>query len=460
MKLDLFLKNGILVFPDQGTAPGGVGVRDGKIVVITGPGELFDATRTIDCKGKWIMPGVIDGHVHFGFGDPDRDFVTESRSAALGGATFVISFYRTKDFREGFDAKREQAEAQSLIDFGFHLGLTSDLHVKTLAECYERFGVSSYKMYLMYKGQAGLSKGFTDIDDGLLFAAMRETAKLPGAVLGVHCENVEVIPYLKEPLRAAGRVDLRAWDEQSPDFLEAENVHRTCYFASKTGCPVNIVHLSSREGLEEVRRHRHNRNATIHVETGPHYLHLTRDAPTGVLAKVNPPLRVEADIDAMWEGVLDGAVTTVASDHVPRKRATKETDVWASTNGFPGVGMILPVMIHAGYHQRGVPIERLSAVMSKNAAKMYNVPTKGALMVGLDADIVVVDPDLERKVDPADLLSFSDYSPYEGETLKGWPVMTIARGRVVAEDGRLTPQAETGAGGRYIPRPGPTAKRA
>lgn len=451
MKLDLFLKNGLLVHPDQGVAPGSIGIKDGKIAVLCAPGERFDAAAEIDCGGRWIMPGVIDPHVHFGFGSPETDFFTESRSAALGGATFVISFYRTKDFRDGFDAQREKAESQSLIDFGFHLGLTSDLHVQTLAECYQRFGVSSYKMYLMYKGAAGLSKGFTEIDDGLLYAAMRETAKLPGAVLGVHCENVEVIPYLREPLRAEGRSDLGAWDDQSPDFLEAENVHRTCYFAAKTNCPVNIVHLSSREALDEVRRHRSYRKAQIAVETGPHYLHLTRDAASGVLAKVNPPLRSQSDVDAMWEGVLDGAVTTIASDHVPRKRATKQ-EIWSSTNGFPGVGMILPIMIHAGYHERGVPIERLSAVMSKNAAKAYNVPSKGALMVGQDADIAVVDPDLEKTVDAATLGSFADYSPWEGQSIRGWPVMTIARGRIVAKDGEIVSAAAEGAGGRYLAR--------
>jgi dihydropyrimidinase len=451
VKLDLFLQDGLLVFPDQGVAPGSLGVKDGKIAIVCAPGERFDAARAINCKGRWIMPGVIDPHVHFGFGSPETDFFTESRSAALGGVTSVLSFFRTKDFREGFDAQRVRAESQSLIDFGFHLGLTSDLHVRTLAECYDRFGVSSYKMYLMYKGQAGLSKGFTEIDDGLLFAAMVETAKLPGAVLGVHCENVEVIPYLREPLRAAGRSDLGAWDDQSPDFLEAENVHRTCYFASKTGCAVNIVHLSSREALDEVRRHNEARKAPIYVETCPHYLNLTRDAESGVLAKVNPPLRSADDVDAMWEGVRDGVVTTVASDHVPRKRATKQ-EIWSSTNGFPGTGMILPVLIHEGYHKRGVPIERISALMSRNAARIYNMPQKGALMVGQDADIAIVDPDERRVVDPALLGSFADYSPWEGLELRGWPVVTVARGRVVVEGGKLSESAQEGAGGRYLPR--------
>lgn len=450
MKLDLFLTNGLLVHPDIGVAPGGIGIRDGRIAVICAPGERFDAAREIDCGGKWIMPGVIDPHVHFGFGDPATDFYTESRSAALGGTTFYLSFYRTKDYVAGFDAYRDAAAAQSVLDFGFHLGLTSDSQVQALDECYRRFGVSSYKLYLMYKGQAGLAKGFTDIDDGLLFSALRATAKLPGAVLGVHCENVEVIPYLRDPLRAAGRDDLAAWDEQSPDFLEAENVHRACYFGAKTGAAVNIVHLSARESLEEARRHRANRVAPVYVETCPHYLHLTRDSAAGVIAKVNPALRSQADVEALWEGVRDGAVTTIGSDHVPRKRDTKQ-ELWSSTNGFPGTGTILPIMINSGYHARDVPIERLAAVMSSNAAKIYNVPNKGSLTVGYDADIVIVDPDLERVVDPARIGSHADYSPFEGETLRGWPVLTISRGRVIVEDGDLTPEAES-SGGRYISR--------
>ena len=450
MKLDLFLKNALLVFPGQGVAPGGIGVRDGRIAVIAAPGEHFDAEREVDCHGKWVMPGVIDPHVHFGFGSPETDFYTESRSAALGGTTFYLSFYRTADFRSGFDAYRDNAAGQSLLDFGLHLGITADLHVETMAECYRRFGVSSYKLYLMYKGAAGLAKGFTDIDDGLLYAAMREAAKLPGSVLGVHCENVEVIPYLREPLRAAGRDDLAAWDEQSPDFLEAENVHRACYFGSKTGCAVNIVHLSAQESLDEVRRHRQARKAPIYVETCPHYLHLTRDSRAGVIAKVNPALRSQQDVEALWEGVRDGAVTTIGSDHVPRKRETKQ-ELWSSTNGFPGTGTILPIMLHAGYHQRGVPIDQLSAVMSSNAARIYNIPRKGSLTIGYDADLLIVDPDLERTVDAADIASHADYSPFEGETLRGWPVMTIAGGRILVEDGKLTPAAERSRG-RYISR--------
>lgn len=452
MELDLLLVNAIVVQPGVGVREGNIGIKDGKIAAIVAPDMDLKSAETIDCAGRWVMPGGIDPHVHFGFGSPETDFLTESRSAAAGGITTVLSFHRSKDLRESFDGARKLAESQSCIDFGFHFGITSDLHVETLAEASRRFGVSSYKLYMMYKGAAGLSRGFTDIDDGLLFAALKETAAIPHGVLGVHCENVEVIPFLRDPLRAAGRNDLRAWNEQSPDFLEAENVHRVCYFASKTGCPVNIVHLSSVEALNEARRHRASGGPPIYVETCPQYLFLTDQSPAGVLAKVNPPVRSQADVDALWEAIIDGSITTIGSDHVPRKRETKMKDIWGASNGFPGTGLILPIMIHEGYHRRGVPIETIARVCSQNAATIYNLPQKGGIEVGKDADLIVVDPELEKTVDPATQYSFADYSPYEGMTLKGWPVLTMVRGMKVAVDGSITAAAMETPRGHFLPR--------
>ncbi len=453
-ELDLALTGGRLVFPDEGVRSGDIGVRDGRIAVICEPGGLGPAARTVSCGDRFVMPGLIDPHNHVGFGDPDQDFLTETRSAALGGVTTLLNFFRTKAFADGFPLERAKAERLAAIDFGFHFGLTSWSHIENLAADAARFGVTSFKLYLMYKGAAGAARGFTEIDDGLLFGALQAVARIKGGVLGVHCENIEVVPYLRKGLQAAGRDDLAAWDEQSPDFLEAENVHRVCYFGRKTGCPVNIVHLSSAEGLSEARRHKGHAGARISIETCPHYLFLTRDSRAAALAKVNPAVRTDADREALWEGLRDGTVTTIGSDHVPRKRATKEGGIWKASAGFPGLATSLPIMMDEGFHRRRIPIERIAAVTSLNVARLYGLHAKGRLAVGADADIVVVDPDRTRAVAPDELESHSDYSPYEGETLKGWPVLTVLRGRVLAEEGRLAEAALAGRSGRYVARSG------
>lgn len=457
MKLDLILKNAQLALPGGGLVPGAVGVAGGRIAVVAETAENLDASEVIDCNGLWLLPGVVDPHVHFDFGDPETDFLTESRSAALGGTTSVISFHRSKNLDDSFPGVRARAETQSCIDFGLHFGLTSQFHVESLYETAHRFGVSSFKLYMMYKGAAGLAKGFTEIDDALLYSALKATAAIPGAVMGVHCENVEVIPVLRSPLKLAGRNDLRAWNEQSPGFLEAENVFRVCYFAAQTGTPVNIVHMSSRDSMEiardqrEMRRRRHY-TSPVYVETCPHYLVMDDEWSAGILAKVNPPVRTRADIEALWEGVFDGSVTTIGSDHVARKRETKEKDIWGASAGFPGSGLLLPLLLHEGFHRRGLPLKRIVELTSSNAARIYNMPMKGEIAVGKDADLLVVDPDHERTVDYAVSESYSDYSPYQGMTLKGWPVRTLVRGRTVMRDGHITDAARVSPWGRYISR--------
>lgn len=447
--MDVVMRGGLIVYPGREVQPGDIGIKDGRIAAIVAPGAPLSGTETIDCTDHLIMPGLIDPHAHFGFGSPERDFYTESRSAAIGGVTTVLSFYRADDFLASFPTERERAGQLSAIDYGYHFGITSRHHVESMAACLDAFGVSSFKFYLMYKGKAGHTKGFTDIDDGLLYLAMEQVATMPGAVLGVHCENVEVVPFLRERLQQAGRDDLAAWDEQSPDFLEAENVHRVCYFARRTDCPVNLVHISSAEAMAEARRHRHLDGSPVYIETCPHYLTLTTDADCGVLGKVNPPLRRAADVDALWEAVVDGTVDTIGADHVPRKKRTKDGGIWKASNGFPGIATMLPLLLHEGYHRRNVPIETIAALTSANVARLYNIPCKGDIAVGMDADLIVVNPELEQTVQWTTLESYSDYTPYEGKRLKGWPVLTMLRGQVIARSGKVT--AEPGFG-RYVSR--------
>jgi dihydroorotase-like cyclic amidohydrolase len=450
MNFDLILQNGEIVFPGEGVQRGSVSIRNERITAIMAAEERPGAARVIDCTDRWIMPGLIDPHTHIGFGDKENDWATETRTALLGGVTGLFTFWRSDDLAASTGPWRDAAEARAVTDFGFHFGVTTQRHVRELAELSKRFGVSSVKVYLMYKGAAGAAKGFTEVDDALLLTALQAGSKIKNGVVGVHCENTEAIPVFREPLKAAGCDDLPAWDEQSPGFLETENVFRVAYFGEKTGCPVNIVHMSASESLDLVRKLRHKDRPPIHVETCVHYLSLSRDCGIGNLGKVNPPLRPQADIDGLWEGVRAGEITTIGSDHVPRKRATKAPDIWTASAGFPGIAQILPVLIDEGYHKRGVPIETLAAATSRNVAALYSVQAKGRIVPGFDADLVVVDPEGQTHVDPANYPSHSDYSPFEGMTFRGAITHTILRGQVMVEGGALS--ANLNAIGRYMQR--------
>lgn len=448
MTYDLVLKNGELVFPGEGVRNGFVGIRDGKIAAIFGAGEIYKTHKEIDCTDRFVLPGLIDPHTHIGFGAQEADFLTESRSAALGGVTGMMTFHRSDDLAQSSGLWREAGEERSIIDFGFHFGVTSRKNVETLSEATARFGVTSVKVYLMYKGAAGASKGFTEVDDALLYRALQEVSRMPGGVVGVHCENVEIIPVFREPLKQAGRNDLAAWDEQSPDFLEAENVFRVCYFGEKAGCPVNIVHMSAGESLDIVRRLRHAGRPPIHIETCAHYLSLDHNSPAGILGKVNPPLRSKADIDMLWEGVRTGEISTIGSDHVPRKRTTKGDDIWTASAGFPGIATMLPVLIEEGFHKRFIPIETIAAATSRNVARLYSLPSKGMLLPGMDADFAIVDPYKAVAIESAKLESNSDYTPYENQNLRGAVTHTVLRGRLIAENGVIAQGVSTG--GNYL----------
>ncbi|MCR9255683.1 MAG: amidohydrolase family protein [Alphaproteobacteria bacterium] len=447
MRFDLLLENGEIVFPGQGVTRGSIGIVGDRIAAILGPDETATAAEVIDCTDRWVLPGLLDPHTHIGFGDQESDFETESRSAALGGVTALLSFHRSDNLAESSGPWRAAGEARSMIDFGFHYGVTKREDVESLAVNATRFGITSIKVYLMYKGAYGASKGFTEVDDALLYRALLAGAGLGNGVVGVHCENVEVIPVFREPIQATGRNDLRAWDEQSPGFLETENVFRVCFFGGKADCPVNIVHMSAAESLEVVENLRHPGRAPIHVETCAHYLSLSHDAPVGLLGKVNPPLRSQADIDALWEGVRRGSISTIGSDHVPRKRVTKGPDLWKASAGFPGIGTLLPILIEEGWHKRSVPIETLAAATSRNVAALYSLPGKGQIAPGFDADFAIVDPDREVVVDPELLESHSDYSPYEGMRFRGSVDATVRRGNVIMRDGVL---CDDKAGGHYL----------
>lgn len=441
--IDLILRNGTIVDPVDGEYRADLAVSAGKIAAILAPGTAIEARRSIDVAGKHVMPGVIEPHTHIGFfNEFSADADTETASAAIGGITTVFSFHRHyksaqpkpyDDFPELVAAINDNAH----VDVAIHLGMLTETQTNEL-EKYIDWGVSSFKFYMAYRGADGKTVGMiNEIDDGVMVEAFDVLGRHSHAVACVHCENTEIIGRREKRLKASGRTDLAAWNAARPSFAEAEHVRRAGYFAERAGCNLYYVHIGAELGLEEAIIQR-DRYGKITIETCPHYLMVTEDSALGSIAKVNPPVRARRDLERIWRGVLEGDILTIGTDHCAMPRSRKAGDIWKAAAGFPGMATMLPVMLSEGHHRRGMSLQKIAQALSYNAAKVFNLyPAKGVLHVGADADIAVVDLNLERKVDPAMLASSSDFSLQEGMTLKGWPVMTICRGEIVAENGRV-----------------------
>jgi dihydropyrimidinase len=446
---DLAVENARLTLPGEGTFTGSLGIRDGKIVMLSNETSPGSADQVVDANGLDVLPGIVDAHSHYGLGN-DRDFVTEARSAARAGITTTISYLLKPDadYLPPFSEMKAEGEANSCVDFGFHFGVSSTDQARQLRRAADEFGVTSHKYFTSFKRPGeGAYIGVNPGHDGILHAIMREVAQDPRVTLVVHSETIEVVWSLAEELQAAGVDGLVAWDRSRPDFTEADSIATVALFSEVTGARVYIPHVSSARGLAEVRRFGNNRPI---IETCPHYLTHTRDdAFEGSLGKVNPPLRSASDVDALWHGIFDGVVDVIGSDHNSRPRAKKMSDIWSASAGFPSQGTMLPAILTEGVVKRGLPLERAVELMCSSPAQVFGrYPQKGTLLPGADADFVIIDMEQGRAPDPATWGSFSDYSLDEGIDLVGWPVATYLRGRPVwtASDGW-----SGGVQARYVP---------
>jgi dihydropyrimidinase len=302
-----------------------------------------------------------------------------------------------------------------------------------------------------FRGEEGKHLGVIDgIDDGFMFDCFLALGKYNHAPACIHAENIEIGWVLRRKLQEAGRTDLQAWEENKPDYTESEAIRRALYLGEISNCPIYIVHVSSKKGLDEIREFRESRYKKVYAETCTHYLMFTSDSGLGVMGKVSPPLRYKDDLESLWQGVADGTIDTIGSDHVARKKETKSGTVWEASGGYPGVATLLPLLLSEGVNKRGIKLERIAELTSYNVAKAFNLyPRKGTIEIGSDADLTVIDLNLEKEVKWSDLCSLSDYTIYEGWKLKGWPVSTIVRGNVIMENGEI--KGEPGYG-QFIPR--------
>jgi len=454
---DTVIRNGDVVFAGDGVRRVDVAISGGRVAVLVGRGTPLRAAREIDAQGLTIFPGVIDPHVHQDITSSPDPWLTETRSAAVGGVTCLLDFRMSPlPYSKTFQRDREAAEGSSLIDFGFQFVIATREQVEESSAYARDYGVPSFKMFMSFKGQEGAYLGAPGADDGLLYLLMEAAARLPHGLVSVHAENIEVVWTLRERLQATGRCDLTAFAESRPAFVEAEDIHKAIHYGSLTGCPVHIVHLSSREGLEMIRAcRRQYPGVRVTIETCPHYLTQTCDSPAGVLARVNPPVKYAEDRDALWAALAAGEIDTIGSDHCSRDLATKlgpggGVDVWKTASAFPGTGTLLPLLLSEGYHRRGLPLARIVEVTSRNVARLYGLyPRQGSIVPGADADLTLVDLEAERTVTPALVRSSCDWNLWDGWRVKGWPLATMVRGELVLEDGEIVGRP---GHGRYCPR--------
>jgi dihydropyrimidinase len=427
-----------------------VAIHKGKVVALLGSGHSFEGKRILDATDKLVMPGCIDSHTHLTMGPGELGYETETRSAAVGGITTTLS-YLLDAGEPAQTLKREIAagESRACCDFGLHPSVVTESQIQALPQTVEQFGAPSFKFFMIFRGEEGAYLGIPGNDDGFLFNLFRRVAAIPGVIPCVHAENVELVWLLKPEVEAQSTGGLKDWDRSRPDYVEAEATQRALYLAEKAGSPLYVVHITCREALEVVRRAKARRPDKVFAETCVHYLALTCENAPSPAGKVNPPLRYADDVDALWEGLADGTIDVVGSDHVPRRFETKDGGLWKASAGFPGVATLLPVFLTEGV-RHGLSLEYLVHKVTAAPSEIFGLaPFKGALLPGADGDLTIVDPNKEIEISASDLASDSDYTPFQGHNVTYVPTQTVLRGNVVAEGGRFVGQSGIG---KYLHR--------
>lgn len=448
---DLRISGADVVLPD-GVRRADILIRDGRIADIVDPSAAAEARKVFDATGLHVLPGAIDPHVHLGpnitYPQSSEDVAGESRSAAAGGVTSMLAYLMsTEPYQDVLPVARTAMEADSVIDFGFHFCVVTRDQLESIPEYANDLGVSSYKFFMNFRGEEGAYLGLPGNDDGFLFDLL-ETCAANGAMLDPHAENIELVWRLRSQGPQEGKNPLDSWNLARPDYVEADALNKLAFLGRVTGASIYSVHTSNALALDVLRQGR-TANENLFIETCPHYLTLDVDSDCGTYGKVNPPLRTAADREALWEAIADGTVDTLGSDHVPRHRSFKEKDIWTASAGFPGLENVLPTMISAGYHERGIPLERIAEVTSTRAAQLFGMyPKKGVIAVGSDADLAMVDLNEKWTINGEQQFSAAAYSPWEGTELTGRVRHTYVRGQRVFSVGE-----EFGAPtGQYLAR--------
>jgi len=447
--LKLVIRNGTVVTP-QGRYEADVVCEEGHISALVAPGEASGGEEEIDASRLLVFPGFIDPHVHSR--DPGlthkEDFAHSTRAAAAGGITTLLEMPNTIPpvaDAETFRERVEQHTRVASVDFGLW-GISLGAENLSELEGLVREGVVGVKLFWGYALNRRTKQLVYNVADeppenlilppgnGEVLEIFRTMARA-GGLLAAHCEDREVLESAQKSL---GR-DIEQYEDllaSRPDTAEAVTIAVGAEFALTTGCRFHVVHTSSERGLQVVRSAR-KRGVPISAETCPQYLTLTDESyeKVGSVMKVYPPVRRAADLEALWEGVRDGTITSAGSDHAPHTIEEKQQGLATQPAGAAGVETLVPLMVDAAVTGRISP-ERLAWVLSEGTARLYGLyPRKGVILPGADADLTLVDPEGEIEIRNENLHSKHPASPWNGWRLRGSLKAAVLRGEVIMRDG-------------------------
>ena len=439
MRADLVLKNGY-VFTPQGLLEASVAIDQGKIVKVAKEPDLPKGEKEIDCRGRIILPGLIDPHVHFR--DPGyvekEDFYTGSCAAAAGGFTLVADMPNNlppASTTSAFKLKVREAESKAVVDFCLYAGCGAE-NVDEMCELAAE-GAAAFKtwMYLTSAEDAGLCVGSRR--DLFEVMAMASTLRMP---LAVHAEDAEIIERSTSMLKSSGRRDVLAHCESRPAEAEVKAVKTCLEVAEESGVTLYLLHLTTRGAVEEVKSAK-SRGLKVFAETCPHYLFLKEEdmLRLGAYAKVNPPLRRRDDQESLWKALVDGVIDCIGSDHAPHQKSEKDAgleDIWAAPAGAPNIEVSLPLML-TKVNEGVLSLSRLVELMSTNPAKLFNLyPARGAIVEGAEGSLTVVDLKTEYKIRGDKLYTKAkSCTLFDGWSVRGRTTYTIVRGVVIMEEG-------------------------
>jgi dihydropyrimidinase len=457
--MSILIQHGTVVSSESCT-DNDVYIEDGTITDV-GEALSYEADEVIEAQGKYVMPGLVDPHVHLELGsgwplETCDDFTVGTTAAAFGGTTSILHFCVQKDrepFSETLDRELARLDQQpAIVDVGFHL-VVRDLSfpgaLDDLSDVVER-GATSYKLFMAFKG-------VDMVDDATLYKVLRSAAET-GALTMVHAENGEVIDLLVHDAIAHGNLAPEWHALTRPPLLEAEAVNRAICLARVAESPLYVVHVSCHEALAPIRRAR-EAGCQVWGETCPQYLFststdLARPNLEGIKFVFTPPPRSQADHEHLWEALSDGSLSVVATDHAPFRWAdqkiARHDNFSVIPNGAPGIEHRLQLMYTLGVEQGRLTISRLVDLLAESPARLFGLyPRKGRLSPGADADVVILDPAQRAEVSTISSHSNAGYCLYEGIETVAQPEIVILRGSVLIRDGSLV--ADPGIG-QYLVR--------